>query len=464
MRAISGKTGEMETETLEFDAERVEGLLASADGAALESYLRELGSAERARLLSRMGEEKRENLFSLLEPAFAADLIGGLGETQSIEILESVDPELAARVVDHVPSDEQADLLSGCDEEIAEKILAAMTPEEAEDARELMRYEWDTAGGMMITEFLAYRETTTVREVAEDMRSRRDEYADYDIQYVYVTDAEGKLLGVLRLRDLVLARPDDRLAGPMIRTPVSVGAETGLHELYRLFQENHFLGLPVVDPSGLLLGVLQRSAVEESMSEEANENYLKAAGLQGNEELRSMPLLTRSRRRLSWLSINIVLNVIAASVIAMNQATLEQVIALAVFLPIISDMSGCSGNQAVGVSVRELTLGLVRPKELSRVFLKEAGVGLINGAVLGTLVAIAGSIWQDNLWFGLVVGAALTLNTIVAVLIGGSVPLILKGLRMDPALASGPILTTVTDMCGFFFVLFFASQLIEKLV
>ncbi len=411
-----------------------------------------------------MEEEDREKLLSLIEPAFAADLIRGLGETQSIEILESVDPDLAARVVDLVPSDEQADLLSGCDEETAEKILAAMSPEEAEDARDLMRYEWDTAGGMMITEFLAFPENTTVGEVAENLRANRDRYADFDIQYVYVTDRAGRLLGVLRLRDLVLARPADRVAGLMIRDPVSVLAEAGLHDLYRLFLDNHFLGLPVVDAAGHLLGVLQRTAVEESMSEEATENYLKMAGLQGNEELRSMPLATRSRRRLSWLSINIVLNVIAASVIAMNKATLEQVIALAVFLPIISDMSGCSGNQAVGVSVRELTLGLVRPKELARVFVKEASVGLINGLVLGLLVAVAGSIYQTNAWFGLVVGGALALNTVVAVVIGGLVPLILKGLRLDPALASGPILTTVTDMCGFFFVLFFASQLLDKLV
>jgi len=453
----------METKALEFDLERVERILSSADKGEAEEYLKALPLSERARLLSRLGEEPRERLISLLTAEFAADLIQGLGETQSIEILESVDADLAAKVVEHVPSDEQADLLSGCEEEVAEKILAAMSPEEAVDARELMQYEWDTAGGMMITEYLAYRETTTVREVADDMRLNRDEYADYDIQYVYVTGESQQLKGVLRLRDLLLARQNDRVDSLMIAKPVSVGVESELHELYQLFMENHFLGLPVVDAKGSLLGVLQRSAVEESMSEEATENYLKVAGLQGNEELRSMPLLTRSRRRLSWLSINIVLNVIAASVIAFNQDVLEQVIALAVFLPIISDMSGCSGNQAVGVSVRELTLGLVKPKELRRVFLKELGIGVINGFVLGLLVAVAGTIWQDNAWFGLVVGTALMLNTTVAVLIGGLVPLILKGFKMDPALASGPILTTITDMCGFFFVLFFASSLLERL-
>ncbi|MBC2604223.1 magnesium transporter [Puniceicoccus vermicola] len=453
----------MEAKVVEFDLGRVEAILGAEDRAGAEEYLRELPTSERARLLSRMDGDSREHLIGLLDAEFAADLIQGLGETQSIEILESVDADLAAKVVDHVPSDEQADLLSGCDEEVAEKILAAMSPEEAVDARELMRYEWDTAGGMMITEYLAYRETATVREVAEDMRSNRDKYANFDIQYVYVTGENQRLLGVLRLRDLVLARQDDTVVSLMIQNPISVEVTAGLHDLYHFFMEHHFLGLPVVDLNGALIGVLQRSDVEESMSEEATENYLKVSGLQGNEELRSMPLMTRSRRRLSWLSINIVLNVIAASVIAVNQDVLEKVIALAVFLPIISDMSGCSGNQAVGVSVRELTLGLVKPKEVRRVFLKELGVGLVNGFVLGLLVAVAGTIWQNG-WFGLVVGTALMLNTIVAVLIGGLVPLILKGFKMDPALASGPILTTITDMCGFFFVLFFAGTLLERLV
>lgn len=454
----------MEAKPREFDLEEVSALLEGGDANAVHSYVEELPMGERARLLSRLSDGEQETLLESLPAEFAADVIEGLGETQSAELLESVSPELAARVLDRVHSDEQADLLSECDEEAAEAILRAMEPEEANDARQLMQYEWDTAGGMMITEFLVYTRSTTAKQVAKDMRSNRDEYSDYDVQYVYVCDENKVLVGVLRLRDLLLASPDAPVANLMARDPVSVRVDRTLHELYQLFQEYDYIGLPVVDHEGRLVGVLHRSAVEESMSEEATENFLKISGLQGNEELRSMPLLLRSRRRLSWLSINIVLNFIAASIIAMNQDTLEQVIALAVFLPIISDMSGCSGNQAVGVSIRELTLGLVKPREFGRVFIKEAGVGLVNGAVLGLLVAVAGTLWQGNAWFGLVVGSALMLNTLVAVLIGGLVPLTLKAIKLDPALASGPILTTVTDMCGFFLVLFFASQMIAYLV
>ena len=176
-----------------------------------------------------------------------------------------------------------------------------------------------------------------------------------------------------------------------------------------------------------------------------------------------MPFRQRAFRRLSWLSINIILNVIAASVIALYQDTLSAVIALAVFLPIISDMSGCSGNQSVAVSIRELTLGLIKPFEFFRVIRKELGVGILNGIILGFLLGMVAFIWKNNLYLGLVIGGALATNTIVAVCLGSTIPLLLKSLKIDPALASSPMLTTITDMCGFFFALYFATLALEFL-
>jgi magnesium transporter len=208
---------------------------------------------------------------------------------------------------------------------------------------------------------------------------------------------------------------------------------------------------------------MEREAVEEARRNQVKSSFLKISGIVGGEEFRSMPLLQRSFRRLSWLAPNIILNIIAASVIAVYQDTLQAVIALAVFLPIISDMSGCSGNQAVAVSIRELSLGLIRPSEFARVFLKESGLGLINGIILGILLGLVAFLWQDNIYLGLVVGTALATNTLLSVLLGGSVPLLLRKLRIDPALASGPILTTVTDMCGFFLVLSLASAALSRL-
>jgi magnesium transporter len=249
----------------------------------------------------------------------------------------------------------------------------------------------------------------------------------------------------------------------MIGDPQAVLDMSPLDDLRATFDRYQFFGVPVVNDEGTLVGVVQRADVEEALADRSDNDYLKSQGIVGGEELRTMPLFLRSRRRLAWLSVNVVLNIIAASVIAMYQETLAAVIALAVFLPIISDMSGCSGNQAVAVTMRELTLGLVRPTELARVWLKEISVGVINGVVLGLLVAAAAWIWKGNAFLGLVVGGAMAANTLVAVSIGGTVPLILRRLNMDPALASGPILTTITDMCGFFLILSFAAALLPLL-
>ena len=265
---------------------------------------------------------------------------------------------------------------------------------------------------------------------------------------------------MLPLRDLLLSKRATALRDVMIANPISVVDSTSLDDLEDLFESHSFLGVPVVDSEGSLLGVVQRAAVEYARSEQQRSDYLKSQGIVGGEEVRSLPLLHRSKRRLSWLSVNILLNIFAASVIAFFQDTLESVIALAVFLPIISDMSGCSGNQAVAVSMRELSLGLVKPSEVLRVWGKEISVGILNGVTLGFLIAAAAMLWKGDAMLGFVVGFALCLNTMVAVSFGGLVPLVLKRVGVDPAIASGPLLTTITDMCGFFLVLGLASILL----
>jgi magnesium transporter len=250
----------------------------------------------------------------------------------------------------------------------------------------------------------------------------------------------------------------------MIKDPITVSVETSLDELHDIFDSHRFVGIPVVDSNNRMRGIVRRSDVLEAEGDKSDSDYLKSAGILGGEELRTMPLLLRSKRRLSWLTINIFLNIFAASIIALYQDTLQAVIALAVFLPIISDMSGCSGSQAVAVSVRELTLGLVRGRDILRVWRKEVFVGLINGTILGCLIGLVAWFWQGNPFLGLVVGVALAVNTVVAVSIGGVVPLLLTKLGKDPALASGPILTTVTDMFGFFAVLSLAQLALPWLI
>jgi magnesium transporter len=338
-----------------------------------------------------------------------------------------------------------------------------MTPVEAEEARQFLQYEADTAGGLMISEYLDFRSDQSVQDVLDDFQTNRDEYTYYNVQYLYVTDENNQLEGVLRMRDLLFPVRTTRLHQLMIRTPYAIHVNASLDELRDFFEEHDLFGAPVINDNNELLGVVMPEAVEDAKRKRSVRQFLGFSGIVGGEEFRSMPLLSRSGRRLSWLSLNIVLNIIAASVIALYQDTLSAVIALAVFLPMVSDMSGCSGNQAVAVSMRELSLGLIRPKEVMRVLSKEASLGILNGITLGILLALIAYLWKGNAFLGLVVGGALAVNTVVAVTLGGLIPLLLKRLKLDPALVSSPLLTTVTDMCGFFFVLSFASLVLDKL-
>jgi len=443
--------------------EQLEKLVQQNNAARIEDYLHSLTPAETARAVSRLNEETQNKLLMLLSPEEAADMLRDLPDEQAADLMEEISAEAAAAIVDQLPPDEQADILADVDREDAEDILNAMSDDDADQARELLQYDEDTAGGLMTTEFLSFRETMTTAQVLTDLDVNREKYKDYEVQYAYITSADGHLVGVLRMRDLLLSPRDRQIAETMIKDPIHIHVSTTLNKLVQLFEEHPFMGIPAVDAAGRLEGVVERTAVLDAEGQREKNSFLRISGIVGGEEFRSMPLPQRSFRRLSWLAPNIAPNIIAASVIALYQDTLQAVIALAVFLPIISDMSGCSGNQAVAVSIRELALGLIRPTEFTRILWKESWVGLINGIILGLLLGGVAYLWKANIYLSLVVAGALALNTILSVLLGGSVPLFLRKLRIDPALASGPILTTVTDMCGFFLVLSLASSVLERL-
>lgn len=435
----------------------------SDDSTRLETLMGALDEQDRVHALAHLDAEQRGTVLAALAPERAAELLEQIPDSHAAEAVQELDAGDAAEILTELQSDDRADLLSRLEPEDAEAILSAVTPETAASARSLLQYPADSAGRLMITEFVTVPAQWTARELVTHLQDNVDRYAQFVAQYVYALGERGELLGVLPLRDLVLARPSQPVSALMVPDPVSVPASVRLPEIFDLFDRYRFLGIPVVDEAMHMIGVLLREDVDEARIDQAHADGLKSRGIVGGEELRTMPVAIRSRRRLAWLSINIVLNVMAASVIALYQETLSAVIALAVFLPIISDMSGCSGNQAVAVSLRELALGVVRPAELLRVWGRELTVGCLNGAVLGCLIGAVAWLWKGNVVLGAVVGVALALNTLVAVSIGGTIPLALRRLGFDPALASSPILTTVTDMCGFFLVLSFATLALSRI-
>ncbi len=428
----------------------------------IKAYLDQLTAEDIVSIVSHLSEQERLRLLSVLTAEDAAELLEDLPWVQAMELIKEMDSKEAAAIIVEFPSDEQADFLGEMSEKGAEAIMQEMPEEEADAIRELIQYEEDSAGGLMVTEFLSFEEDATVGSVVKDLQSNAEKYEKYNLQYIYVTHKD-QFSGVLNMRTLLLSKPDVLLSDIVLRSARTVQYNDTLYDLIKFFDTYDFYGVPVVDDRLQLKGVVLRKDLREAQTDQVHLEHLETQGIVGGEELRTMSVWLRARRRLSWLSVNILLNIAAASIIAFYQDTLSAVIALAVFLPIISDMSGCSGNQAVAVSLRELSLGVVRPFEVARVWMQEVSVGLLNGLVLGTLIGTAAWLWKGNIYLGLVVGGALSINTVVAVSLGGTIPLVLKRMNVDPALASGPILTTVTDMFGFFLALTFAGMMLEYL-
>ncbi len=437
--------------------EKIRSLLRMDDREELTFFLDSLQASEVVYLMNKLDRKEQHKLLTVISPEDAADLIEELPDAQAADIIEEMDAGDAAAIINEMTSDERADLMLELDDEEAEAILTEMEPVEAASVRRMIEYDPDTAGGLMITEYFSYRISSTVKDVVDDLRENAEKYKEYHVRYIYVVSDQDVFTGVLQMQDLLLAAKSQKLSDIVIKEVRAVSVNTSLDQLDDLFDTYDYYGFPVVDEDNRLIGVIRRKNVLEAVNERAVYDHLESQGIVGGDELRTMPVMQRSRRRLMWLSVNIILNLIAASVITFYQDTLQAVIALAVFLPIISDMSGCTGNQAVAVSMRELSLGTVKPAEVLRVWWQEISVGIINGIVLGILIGIAAFIWKGNIYLGIVVGGALAINTLVAVSIGGTVPLMLKKMNIDPALASGPILTTITDMIGFFLALSFAT-------
>ena len=444
--------------------EQIEQMLDSGDVAHLENFLHLLPPGDTAYTLNRLDLEHQKKLLTAIRPELAAQLVEHLADTQAADLIEELPPRGAAAIVDEMDSDDQADILVELPDADAEAILEHMDPAEASDARRLAGYEPDTAGGVMISEYLSYRSDRQTSDVLQDLRDHAEAYREYDVQYVYVTNERGKLLGLVQMRDVVLSRGDIPLDSIILPQTVRVRADDRIDQLEDIFDRYSFNALPVVDQGELLVGVVHRAAVQEAHSEQSDRALLRLSGLIAGEELRSMAVGPRAVRRLAYLVPNVLLMVISISVIAaFEDIVLKEVIALAIFLPLVAGVAGSAANQAIAVSIREMSLGLAKPADLGRVLVQELQVGLINGLVLGAVVFLVALAMRGHLNIALVVGGAIPLTIVISVALGGTGPMILRRFNIDPAMACAPIVTTLIDFVGFFLVLGLAWLALDAL-
>jgi magnesium transporter len=445
--------------------EQLIALIHRDDATGVHDYLRALPPEDTPYTLSHLSDTDREELFRLVavvDPDLSADLLEHLPDELVADVLSELDEQVAAKIVDEMDSDEQVDALAKLEPEETEAILDEMTPEEARDVRERLDYPAESAAGVMITEYLAYLETMTIGEIIDDLRANSDEYKEYEVRYLYSINEAGLLTGVARMRALLMRAPNTRFRDIVATLdPDKVLFDEDLDDLKDIFDRVDHMAVPVVDGPGKLLGIVQRAAVEEAISERESRNLMKFGGILGGRELRSNPLIGRTFRRLAFLMPNVLLSYIAVSVIGFYEPVIEQLTALAIFLPMVANLSGAAGNQAVAVSIRELALGLIDERDMFLVWRKEILVGVINGIILGLMLTLVTlTMRHEQPMLAGLIGVSYALTSVLAVTCGGGLPLVLQRIGVDPAMLSSPILTTLTDLFSFATVLTLAATVI----
>ena len=413
---------------------------------------------DQADVLARLPREPRANLVSSLTPRSLAVIIEELEPTEAVVVSMGLGPGRLSRVLDETSPDVAADILRGLPEEAAARVLAGM--KEPEDVAPLLQYEDDAAGGLMTPEFIALGgEMSVAQAMAFVRRGGRELDAD-DVSQLFVVDHDGVLQGTIDLAQLVLAKLHQR-ASLLIRpdSSFSVSPDTNQEQCARLMGRYNLRRLAVVDDAGKLVGVLKLEDMIDVFEDEATEDMFRMIGV-GGEEKALGPFWGSVRSRLPWLYVNLGTAVLAGLVITVFESTLGRAVALAVFLPVIAGQGGIAGTQTLILMVRSIALGEIGPGSTRRLLTKEIGLGLVHGAALGLVIGVIALVWKGSEYMALIVGIAMLCNLVVAGVSGVVVPLGLRALRIDPALASAVAVTTATDVLGFLVYLGLASAFI----
>lgn len=445
---------------IEKDLGEFEGFLEQAQDRDIAQLLQELHPADIADIVERLQEENRSRLMGLLETGKAAEVLSLVEEHRQGDVVDSIPEEKLAGIVDEMDSDDAADILDDLSHEEAEEILEAMPREESEEVRQLLTYPEETAGGIMQKELVKVTPEMTMAQAAVRVREMMEEVSD--IQNIYVVDERGVLKGFFPFQKLILEAPDRRAREIIDSDFFSVPAEMDQEKVAEMFRKYDLLSLPVVDKKGVLLGRIMVDDIVDVIQEEANEDIYRLAGVDAEEHISDSPLRS-IRLRLPWLVINLLTAVVAASVVGLFQGTLKKVIILAVFMPIVASVGGNAGIQALAVITRGIALGDLDFSNAKRALVKEVVAGIFNGLLVGGIVAVIAYFWVGNPVLGYVLGLAMICNMFVAALAGTAIPLILKWAKVDPALASGVIVTTFTDVAGFFSFLGLATLFMRYL-
>ena len=449
----------MEEQLIESTLEEIRVALKTGRiGDAIAALIR-LHPADRADAFSELDGDAQSTILPRLDISATADLLEDLEDEEAADVAEILSTARLADVLDEMEPDEAADVLGDLPPETAALALAEM--DDAEEVIPLLSHPDETAGGLMTTWLVTLHPEDTAAEAIDKLRhAELEEEGPY---YLYVVDQAEALVGIVGLRDLVIADPQTDVKKIMEPDVKSVTAGVDQEDIARLMARYDLAALPVVDDGGKLLGVITVDDVVDVLEEEATEDIYRLANVSDADLNIDSPVSLSVRRRLPWLLLSTLTALFASWVISNFEGIIEQVAVLAVFQSVVAGMGGNAGTQSLAIAVRAIALGEVALKDMWHTITKEILTGIIQGVSVGLLAGIGVYLWRGDPWLGLVLGLALIGNMLIAVIVGTMVPLILKALRQDPALASAVLVTTVTDSVGFAIFLGLATLLLPLL-
>jgi magnesium transporter len=423
--------------------------------------IEEIPPADGADMLENLPPDQAADVAEFLDPETAAAVLSEMDPALAASVVTDMEPPEAAMVLSEMDPDDRVDVLGHVTPALRETLLAEMDVAEAAEVRNLRQYPPDTAGGIMTTEVTALPDNLTVQQAVDELR-RLNETLE-QMFYVYVVDRQGRLVGVLSMRDLILAPPDRRIRDIARRNVVSVPADTDQEEVAQLMRKYKYLAIPVTDSRNRLLGLITVDDVVDVIQDEATEDVQRMAGA-GAEERLTSPWQFSFRKRIWWLEVNLATAFMAAAVIAIFQDTIQKLAILAAYQTIVSGMGGNASAQAMAVAIRGIALGEVDRSLLKQILYRELIVGLLSGFVIGLTTAVVAMIFNysnHGVILGIIVMVALVLNHAIACVSGVAIPFVMKWLGFDPAQSATIFATTVTDCCGFFATLGLASLAIR---
>ncbi|GAE28889.1 magnesium transporter [Halalkalibacter hemicellulosilyticus] len=429
---------------------------------ALQQILDELHPYDVAQLYKGLPEKHHHKFITFLTPDQIADLIQELDHDMQIEILHKLGIERSSKVMDLMDNDDLADLLNELSVDKIQEFLDVMKKEDSQHIQSLMSYPADTAGGLMTNQFVWIHADQTVRQAVDKLK----EYAHFseNIYYLYVINEEKQLVGVVSYRDLLIADMHEVIEDLMFNRVVSVHVDDDQEEVAQTIERYDFIAVPVVDNRNKLLGIITVDDAIDVFIKEANEDIEKLSA-SGKDIDFHTKATTAAVRRLPWLVLLLFIGLVSGSIISGFEETLEQVVALIFFMPMIAGMTGNTGTQSLAVVVRGIVTTNVDRKTAFKLILRELRVGIIIGITCGVLISLIAFLWQDqNMYLGFVVGVSLLVTLIVGTLAGTIIPLLLYRFGVDPAVASGPLITTLNDIFSLMIYFGIATAFLHQLV